>query len=122
MCPAKTQVSLDIHPVWSEFSLSAWRNIGSLATNRAESKDLSDWVNAHADQSLRVKDPRFLHTDSEDSDQARQMGWSESSLGAQVILLVLSCSDSYKTQSSYRIIEKWWHAKKTSFPLLLETV
>ena len=82
----------------------------------------SDWVNAQADQSLRVKVPRFLHTDSEDSDQARQMGWSESSLGAQVILLVLSCSDSYKTQSSYRIIEKWWHAKKTSFLLLLETV
>ena len=39
VCPAKTQISLGIHPVWSETSLSAWRktslsawrNIGSLA-------------------------------------------------------------------------------------------
>ena len=28
--PAKTQISLGIRPVWSESSLSAWRNIGPL--------------------------------------------------------------------------------------------
>ena len=44
--PAKTQISMGIHPVWSEFSLSAWRKLGSLATR---------W------------------TCSEDSDQTRQM-------------------------------------------------
>ena len=32
MRPAKTQISLDIRPVWSESSLSAWRMLGSLAT------------------------------------------------------------------------------------------
>ena len=37
--PAKTQISLGIRPVWSESSLSAWRNIGSLATHWAHSKD-----------------------------------------------------------------------------------
>ena len=31
--PAKTQISLDIRPVWSESSLSAWKNIRSLATH-----------------------------------------------------------------------------------------
>ena len=31
--PAKTQISLGIRPVWSESSLSAWRNIESLATH-----------------------------------------------------------------------------------------
>ena len=40
--PAKTQISLGIRPVWSESSLCA------------------RWV---------AKDPSFLHTDSEDSDQ-----------------------------------------------------
>ena len=40
--PAKTQISLDIHPVWSESSLCA------------------QWV---------AKDTSFLHADSEDSDQ-----------------------------------------------------
>ena len=30
--PAKTQISLGIHPIWSESSLSAWRKLGSLAT------------------------------------------------------------------------------------------
>ena len=46
VCPAKTQISLGIHPVWSESSLSA------------------HWA---------VKVSRFLHVDSEDSDQKGQM-------------------------------------------------
>ena len=37
--PAKTQISLGIHPVWSESSLSAWRTFGSLATHWALSQD-----------------------------------------------------------------------------------
>ena len=44
--PAKTQISLGIHPVWSDSSLCA------------------QWV---------AKDPSFLHADSEDSDQTGQM-------------------------------------------------
>ena len=41
--PAKTQISLGIRSVWSESSLSAWRNLGSLATHWAHSED-SDQV------------------------------------------------------------------------------
>ena len=37
--PAKTQISLDTRPVWSESSLSAWRKLGSLATHWAHSED-----------------------------------------------------------------------------------
>ena len=37
--PAKTQISLGIRPVWSETSLSAWRKLGSLATQWAHSED-----------------------------------------------------------------------------------
>ena len=63
--PAKTQISLGIRPVWSEFSLCAW------------------WV---------VKDPSFPHADSEDSDQT---GWMPRLIwvfaGRIAILLVLSC-------------------------------
>ena len=44
--PAKTQISLGIRPVWSEFSLCA------------------QWV---------AKDPSFLHEDSEDADQTGRM-------------------------------------------------
>ena len=39
VCPAKTQISLGIRPVWSGSSLSAWRNLGSLATHWAHSED-----------------------------------------------------------------------------------
>ena len=39
MHPAKTQISLGIPPVWSESSLSSWRNLGSLATHWANSED-----------------------------------------------------------------------------------
>ena len=47
---AKTQISLDIRPVWSESSLSAWRSIGSLTTDWVHSKD--------SDQSGRM--PRLI--------------------------------------------------------------
>ena len=36
--PAKTQISLGIRPVWSEYSLSTWRKLGSLATHWAHSE------------------------------------------------------------------------------------
>ena len=37
--PTKTQISLGICPVWSESSLSKWRNIGPSATHWAHYKD-----------------------------------------------------------------------------------
>ena len=67
--PAKTQISLGIHPIWSESLLCA------------------QWV---------AKDPSFLHADSEDSDQT---GWMPRLIwvfaGHTLILLVLSCRGSY---------------------------
>ena len=53
MRPAKTQISLGIHPVWSESSLSAWRTLGSWATHSVHSEDWSDWADAQADLSHR---------------------------------------------------------------------
>ena len=69
--PVKTQISLGICPVWSESSLC------------------SQWV---------AKDLSFLHADNKDSDQTGSLacpGSSESSLDAQIILLVLSWGGSY---------------------------
>ena len=65
VCPAKTQISLDINPVWSESSLC------------------TQWV---------AKDLSFLHMDSEDSDQTGRMPrqiWVFA--GRIAILLVLLC-------------------------------
>ena len=47
--PTKAQISLGIHPVWSESSLSEWINIGPLTTYWAHSENWSDWANAQAD-------------------------------------------------------------------------
>ena len=66
--PAKTQISLGVRPVWSESSLSAWKNLGSLATHWAHSKD--------ADQTGRM--PRLIRVFA----------------GRTAILLVLSCHGS----------------------------
>ena len=66
--PAKTQISLGIRPVWSESLLSAWRNLGSLATHWAHSED--------SDQTGRM--PRLI--------------WVFA--GCTLILLVLSCCGS----------------------------
>ena len=86
--PAKTQITLGIRPVWSESSLCA------------------QWV---------AKDPRFLHADSEDSDQTGRNfpGWSESSLGAHAILLVLSLG------GSYNVVVPVSHTYKPIFPQAL---
>ena len=51
--PAKTQISLGIHPIWSESLLSAWRYIASSATHWAHCEDWPDWADAQADLSLR---------------------------------------------------------------------
>ena len=74
--PAKTQISLGIHPVWSESLL------------------FTQWV---------AKNPSFLHADSEDSDQTGQMPrliWVFA--GRTVILLVLSCRGSYDTEHNMK--------------------
>ena len=51
--PGKIRISLGIRPVWSESSLSAWKNLGSLATYWVQSEDWSDWTDAQPDLSLR---------------------------------------------------------------------
>ena len=53
--PAKTQISLAICPVWSESSLSIWRNIGPLITywGHSEWRLWSDWTDGQADLILR---------------------------------------------------------------------
>ena len=49
--PVKTQISLGIHPVWSESSLFAWRKIGSL---------VSHWVHRE-DSDQTVRSLRWVH-------------------------------------------------------------
>ena len=46
VCPAKTKISLGICSVWSESSMSAWRNLGSLATHwvHCEDTDQTGWM------------------------------------------------------------------------------
>ena len=67
--PVKTQINLGIRPVWSESWLSTWGKLRSLTIIRAH---------------------------SEASDQTGGCsGWSQSSLGAKVILLVLSWGGSF---------------------------
>ena len=69
MHPANNQISLGIRPVWSESSLSAWRNLGSSATH---------WLySEHSDQTERM--PRLI--------------WVFA--GRTLILLVLSCRGSF---------------------------
>ena len=77
----------------------AWQNQQNDLCTRWRPR--SAWALAHSDQSSLctlglAKDPRLLHADSKGSNQIGQMpSWSKSSLGAQAILLVLSCSGSF---------------------------
>ena len=78
--PAKTQISLGILPVWSEYWLC------------------TQWV---------AKDPSFLHADSEDSGQSGRMPRLILVFaGRTLILLVLSCRGSnYFCCCAYY---QWW--------------
>ena len=52
--PTKTQISLRIRAVWSESSLSTWRNVASLAIQKREQwRFWSDYATAQADLNLR---------------------------------------------------------------------
>ena len=77
--PSKTQIS------WAfaqsdQSSLSAWRNIGSLATHGVPSEDWSDWAEAQAD----LRHPL-----------------------AHIILLVLSCGGSTDLQTDNKPVHSW---------------
>ena len=126
--PAMTQISLGICPVWTEYSLSAWRKLGSLV----DSEDWSDRADAQAYLSLHWVQSFcwFCHDISAGDDKTNKLtcapsmrpvwsvcalwapkknfrrsvkslirlrkcaGWSESLLGTQIFLMVLSCSCS----------------------------
>ena len=94
VCPAKTQISLGIGPVWSDSSLWA------------------QWV---------AKDQSFLHADSKDSDQTGRMPrliWVFA--GHTSILLVLSWGGSFVCSFSWCIVDAvmgiaWLENKKTKY-------
>ena len=79
--PAKTQISLGIRPIWSASSLSAWRNLGSLATHWVYSKD--------SDQTGLM--PRLI--------------WVFA--GRTLILLVLSTCGSYCCDIRWNCSKSW---------------
>ena len=53
MCAQQTQISLGIHPVWSESSLCAQWVAKDPGFLHEDSEDWSDWVDDQADLSLR---------------------------------------------------------------------
>ena len=76
VCPAKIQISPGIYPDWSVSSLYAWRKLWHWLPTERTAKTL-----------IRL---------------GGCPGWSESSLGAHVILLVLSCGGSFdKTKKAW---------------------
>ena len=58
--PGKTQISLGIHPVWSESSLCAQWIAKDPSFLHADSEDWSDWADAQADLSLRWGHSHFV--------------------------------------------------------------
>ena len=74
MHPVKTQISLGICPVWSVFAVCSMDNLGPKLSSCGQWRLWSDCG------LIRL---------------GGCPGWSESSLGALVILLVLSCGGSY---------------------------
>ena len=85
--PAKPRISLGIYTVWSEASLSAWRNIGSLAIHWVHSED--------SDQSGRIPRLNWVFT------------------GRTCHLLVWSCCGSFVSLFNNPEIKEPRHGKIT---------
>ena len=58
--PAKTQISMGIHPVWSESSLCTQWVAKDSSFLHADSEDWSDWADAQPDLSLRWAHTHFV--------------------------------------------------------------
>ena len=56
--PAKTQISLDIHPVLSVFDVRM--KFGSLANHKVHIEDFSNWADVQADQSSQGRTGHFV--------------------------------------------------------------
>ena len=94
--PAKTQISLDTRPVWSESSLSAWRNIGPLTTYWAHSED--------ADQNGRM--PRLIWVFAGCTDHLLVLSW---------ITLCFSSNSSYLQMQDTELV-LWGRASGAGLP------
>ena len=92
--PAMTQISLGIHPVWSESSLSAWRKLGSIGSiPNFKFIHFSGYTITYNYMRYNTISNTLVATHwthSDDSDQTERMprlsgcpDWSESWLGAQ---------------------------------------
>ena len=99
VCIQRTQISLGISPVWSESSLSAWRNLGPLAAHWAQSEDWSDWADAQADLRLR-----WAHSHFDGFFMSRLICWHQ----ARTWLFKLLWSTEYML---------WWFTESSSFLL-----
>ena len=61
--PVRTQISLHIHPVWSQSSLCVQWAAKDPSFLQVDSEDLSDWVDAQADSNLRWAHSHFVSFD-----------------------------------------------------------
>ena len=86
VCPTKTQISLRIRAVLLESSLSAWRNIASLAIQNAPSED--------SDQTARMRSLIWIFAGRTCSKVQFQTLW----------LKCIKCSKAYY----YIIITSFW--------------
>ena len=101
--PAKTQFSLGIRTVWSESSLSAWRNLGPLATRWAHSED-SDQTgqmprSAQSDLSHRWAHTHFVGIVMSRLKCFRTSHWHCRGRLFSLIIIIKSCS-FWKTKCS----------------------
>ena len=104
--PAKTQISLGIRPVWSESSLSAWRELAWVLSYPLSAKGRlwPDWADAQADLSLRWAHMPlywFCHEMAQMWSNNENRAWSFFSLSLSLFFrLLTTCLQFIATNSS----------------------
>ena len=101
VCPAKTQISLGIRPVWSESSLcSQW--VACPKVSSCEQRRLwSDWADAHADLSLR-----WVHSHFVSFVMRRLILWLSS---MKRYVIIISVQPLFSRPDSLNMYFRLWH-------------
>ena len=108
--PTKTQISLGIRLVWSESSLSAWRNIGSSATHWvcSEDPDQTGWMPrliwVFAEHTCHCVDFFMWRLNFQKCESHFEVLVCVYSFGASIFSGVCTCPSAYEIRYSLNMI------------------
>ena len=108
MRPAKTRISLGIHPVWSVFAIRIKKHLVLSYPLSALRRLWSDWADAQADLSLRWWHKSFCWFCHEVAQMPSLSGWASIAQGGGKIAIIIRFWSNYVSMTFFpSVLEAW---------------